>query len=340
MTARDPEPCEKCDPGIEALRWFARVRSGELSRAQLESLRTWLASSTEHLAQYESVLSTWRQLEKLRDEPSVLAIREAARRRASMRALWSSMRVAAVACCLVLVGASVSHVMPSPPPPRVAAVLATSYATVVGERRSLQLEDGSTVILDTDSAIHVAFSRAARNIVLERGRAYFRVARDTTRPFSVEAGGRTVTALGTEFEVDLRQSSVEVTLVEGKVVVRTSPDAEGTPGQGPVVEMEPGFRLVLSDTGPWHIDRTNTATDTEWVRGRLVFDEARIETMIESLNRYSRRKIVIADPAIADGRMSAVLRAGDIDTFIQAVQTLGIGRVIRSDEHTVEIGAP
>jgi transmembrane sensor len=86
----------------------------------------------------------------------------------------------------------------------------------------LVLADGSTVTLYPKSAIsyYEAFDAAERNISLT-GKAFFKVAKDKTRPFTVYAKGFATTALGTQFTVStLINNQVEVKLFEGKVVVR------------------------------------------------------------------------------------------------------------------------
>src|SRR5581483_7239884 len=128
--------------------------------------------------------------------------------RAKWRAPWVPALVAA-ALLIVSVGAWVLMRVP------------TSFETEVGEQRSVVLQDGSVVTLNTSSHIDVDLRKDRRVIRLSRGEALFQVARDATRPFDVVAGPVTVQAVGTEFNVDRRDARTTVTVVEGQVRVST-----------------------------------------------------------------------------------------------------------------------
>src|SRR5690606_20513701 len=93
------------------------------------------------------------------------------------------------------------------------------YASNVGEVRRIALDDGSYMLLNTDSLAVIQFSEARRDVRLEKGEALFEVAKDPQRPFVVNAGDLTVKAVGTAFVVRREDSSVEVTVTEGVVEV-------------------------------------------------------------------------------------------------------------------------
>jgi transmembrane sensor len=93
------------------------------------------------------------------------------------------------------------------------------YETKFNEQRSVVLEDGSRVTLNTASRIEVELKKNHRVVRLAKGEALFEVAHDTSRPFDVEAGSTVVRAVGTEFNIDMRPASTTVTVVEGRVAV-------------------------------------------------------------------------------------------------------------------------
>ena len=95
----------------------------------------------------------------------------------------------------------------------------STFTTGVGEQWVVQLADGSSVRLDTDSRVRVRFSDGQRLVDLERGQAMFSVAHDAQRPFVVAAGDARVTAIGTVFDVQRQSAGVSVTLVSGAVDV-------------------------------------------------------------------------------------------------------------------------
>src|SRR5258705_86287 len=98
-----------------------------------------------------------------------------------------------------------------------------TYTTDVGEQRSLRLVDGSTVILNSRSRLHVAFTETARPLEVRQGQALFHVAKNSARPFIVRSDGTVVRAVGTQFDVNRNRSGTIVTVVEGRVAVYSNP---------------------------------------------------------------------------------------------------------------------
>lgn len=103
--------------------------------------------------------------------------------------------------------------------------LLADYRTGIGERRRIVLADGSALELGSDTALSVRFDSRQRQLTLHRGQAYFQVAADATRRFSVRAGQGISTALGTQFDVKLLDDIVTVSVTEHAVAVRPRPDA-------------------------------------------------------------------------------------------------------------------
>jgi transmembrane sensor len=93
------------------------------------------------------------------------------------------------------------------------------YATTLGEQRSLALNDGSTVQLNSLSKIRIRYSQYERTVDLVEGQALFHVAKDSTRPFIVYSGQTRVRAVGTQFDVYRKADGIVVTVVEGRVAV-------------------------------------------------------------------------------------------------------------------------
>src|SRR6202044_177715 len=93
------------------------------------------------------------------------------------------------------------------------------YHTGIGEQRVVDLEDHSRIVLDATTRLRVHFTPDARIVELQDGQAQFSVAKDPTRPFKVEAGGRTIVAVGTVFTVEYVDRQVHVAMMEGRVAV-------------------------------------------------------------------------------------------------------------------------
>lgn len=316
--------------------WLARLRSRALTPAEQRAFDAWIEKDANRVA-FDQMSRLWSDMESVRAHPAVLSMREQALATAAAgsRARWTGAVAAGVVAFGIALGAIAFHYRTAQTP--VASQdTAMDYETRVGQKSTITLADGSLVVLDTDSAIRAWSTATERRIRLTRGRAFFDVAKDSARPFSVTAGSNTVTALGTSFDVELTAAAMEVTLVSGQLRVH----GEGSAAAEHGVEMHAGQRLIATSDQPWTLRDADSRIDTGWLRGQLVFDEAPLGDIAAALNRYSMKKIVIDDPRVASKKLSAVLVAGDIDTFIQAAGTLGLARVGANDAQRVELVEP
>ncbi|MDY6981765.1 MAG: FecR domain-containing protein [Pseudomonadota bacterium] len=165
-------------------------------------------------------------------------------------------------------------------PPDAAGTTTYDYASNRGERRSVNLPDGSTITLNWDTALRVTLDARARRVELQRGEALFAVAPDAARPFTVEAGSGSVTAVGTAFSVR-HASPNELRAVVTEGIVRVEyPSASA-------LMLEAGYAVVANERGigaPLSID---TAAATAWTDGMLVFQDVPLEDAIAELGRYT-----------------------------------------------------
>ena len=305
-----------------AAAYFARMRSGNATLQEQQALEQWIESDEAHARAYERVSRLWLDLEGVRSHPAILDLREDANR-GRWRTRLTRLAAAAAAIAVVAGGAglwSVINLAASKAPPRPQDAF---YRSRVGQMITVALSDGSTAILDTDSAIRFSEGGGRRNVDLIRGRALFDVRHDPSRPFVVRARGRTITALGTRFDVYLKPAAIEVELLQGHVRVQDqAPEADGRLG---VADMKAGQKLV-ADAAGWRIAPIPVQIGAAWLQHRLIFDEAPIGDIAEELNRYSEKKIVV-EPGVAQARMSAILLSNDPDTFVRSVQALHLARV-------------
>ncbi|WP_457579703.1 FecR family protein [Ensifer canadensis] len=182
-----------------------------------------------------------------------------------------------------------------------------------GERPILKLDDGSTLQLNAQSAVAYEFTANERRIVLLRGEAFVEVAADRNRPFVVEAGTGTTTALGTAFDINLTDDGASVTVLEHAVSVATS--AEVASRRVEVNErVSYNHEGRLGDTKP--IDPLLAAA---WRDGRLVFEERTIASVVEEIGRYVPGTIVIANAAVGARRVSGSF---DLSDPVMALQGL------------------
>ncbi len=284
----------------EAAAWLARLRSEVRQPGDEAGFRAWLAEDMRHREAFDLVSAGWEAAGGLAGSR---AVRARSRPAISRRAL----AMGGAAALASVAGAGLWRL-----------VSAGSYATDVGEQRRIALDDGSTVILDTDTRIRVAFAADRRSIELLRGRAHFDVATDPLRPFRVRAGDRQVIAIGTAFDVARTEGRVAVVLVEGKVVVRP---VEASPESATHL-MSPGDRIVFGPARQAAEDHPDIAQVTAWQTGRAVFDDQSLAAAVAEMNRYTRRPIVVADASLATLRVSGVYSTGDSEAFARSVAEL------------------
>lgn len=332
----DDQRAERPSGDPDAASWFVRLQR-EPDDAELRSaFDAWRTADPSHARAWDEVTQAWDHLGDLKDDPAILAARaamkaELAAERRTPRLPWA----AGIAAAVVTGGALLSYGLwgtdRSPDVPATAATpqALAVYRTTVGEQRTVILKDGSQVTLNTDSEVQLTGWDEGRDLTLVRGEAYFVVARNADLPFVVSAGGRRITALGTAFGVRREPARWSVALVEGKVRV------EGP--QSAAVEMEPGQYLVQDGDHPWTIEQRNLEELTSWREGRLIFENRPLGQVVEEMNRYSRRKVRIADPALAARPLSGRFKSGDMAGFVAALEAYGLVRAEPGASDTIDL---
>lgn len=295
----------------EAAAWIVRLHGPHRS-AELETgFRAWLAADPENGRQFERVTEVW-------DAGSTIPV-AGLPRATRWKETQGPHRWALAAMILLVFGVGawgLNHFWLNP-----------SYATRIGEQRLVRLEDGSRIALNSNTLIRVDCCDIERRVRLERGEAYFEVARDAARPFIVVAGDHQVTALGTAFVVRHDGTRTAVTLVEGKVAVSArSPEETTTATKSHDSPREsvllPGQRLTFSGGAAPRLDEPRLEAVTAWRRGEVMLDRTTLADAVAEMNRYDERMLVIDDPGVAALRISGIYHAGDSEEFAETVARL------------------
>lgn len=201
------------------------------------------------------------------------------------------------------------------------------YTTGLGEQRSILLDDGSMVSLNTESGMAVAYTDAERRITLTHGEALFDVEEDTGRPFWVETGAALIRVTGTQFNVYAQDGSTAVTVIEGTVEVapRASPaarampgDTQGNAGAGDIAELTVGDQAVVK-SGSVAIAATkieNLEPITAWTDRRLVFSKTPLSDIVTEFNRYNHQRLILDDATVATLEVSGVFSTHDPESLI------------------------
>ncbi|MGH7707393.1 MAG: FecR family protein [Candidatus Dormibacteria bacterium] len=191
------------------------------------------------------------------------------------------------------------------------------YTTKVGGLDTVPLADGSRVTLNTDSRIRVALAAKEREVQLERGEAFFVVAKDPRRPFVVEAGDKRVIALGTQFSVLRNGDDIRVVVTEGKVRI----EDVSSPGSADVLV---SAGSIAQTANAQVLVRTQATPEVEqllsWRSGYVAFRDMALADAVAEFNRYNTRKILIEDPSIAAIRIGGNFRSNNVDAFLSLLQ--------------------
>jgi len=293
-----------------AASWAVRLSDPHLTDETRAAFEAWRAASPAHEAAFERERAVWDRFDRLRalrpaapePDPDLLAPRPVAQ--PAMR--WAAAVVGAVA----LSGIGLWSVNASP-----------AYATAVGERRLVVLEDGTRVELNTDSKIVVRYRAGKREVKLVRGEALFEVAPDAARPFVVAARDRRVEAGAAAFNVRVQPRAVQVIVARGQVEV-----ADTTPFGAVEDEarLAAGVMGLYGEAGGVAQPVTGARIDQAlaWRHGQIALNGQTLEAAVEEFNRYSKdRQLVVADPAIGGYRLGGYFRVDDMAGFVRALQT-------------------
>jgi len=210
--------------------------------------------------------------------------------------------IAATVACAVVGGAYV-WISPS-------SIL---YTTVVGEQHSSKLEDGSLVILNTDSKVKVRYTSSQRDLQLLQGEALFDVGADARRPFVVKAGDVAVTALGTRFNVYRHDLITDISVAQGAVRISAGARTSARVNAGEQAQVD-GGRITIRG-------HANIAAALAWRERKLIFEDMPLPAVVKELNRYNRGKVVLVG-AVGEGkRVSATFENDDPQSLVDFLKS-------------------
>lgn len=297
---------DRKDRSVIAIDWWVRLDAGALSHAELLAFRAWLANDPANEAAFDEVCDLWGDLEKLRGRlpaPRTVPVRRPW--------LWPAAALAAAAIVLFLGSSEIS------------LTWRADFSTGTGEVKTVTLEDGSRVQLNAGTAIAKYYSGGQRRLALLKGEAWFEVASDPSRPFTVEAAGGKTTALGTSFDISTETARTEITVTAHRVAVE-----DGAARQSVNAGQQTAYGPGLSVLAPYAVD---TGGVTAWRRGKLVFNDKPLGEVVAILDHYHRGLFWVA-PSIRDRRVTGVFSTAKPMEAIRAIElSLGLRATFLGD---------
>ena len=306
--------------GAEAAAWALRVHAAGARDEDWLALEAWLAVSPEHQQAYERAERVWLAfddpaLARLAADPSRPQAPLIARSPDRRRPAWIvPAGLAASFVAILAIGAMLVSRWSAPP--------AQAYSTAAGESRLIRLADGSTIWLGGASRLTARVGRGHRDVALDSGEATFEVAKDPAHPFTVTVADRTVTVVGTRFDISKAEDELRVTVASGVVEVA------GSAGQDRF-RLTPGWQLthrVGAEASSAAL--VDPADAFAWTKGYLVYRDRPLTAVAADLSRDFPTPVRV-EGAAASLRFSGVLVLDNEDAVVRRLGEFLAVRVVR-----------
>ena len=325
------------DIECQAAHWLAILDGDDPSAENIAAFHQWKNEDEAHRKAFEDVLELWGSANILtRLEPPVSAAESATQSRFVFFSSTPSFANFGATAFALLLLVTLSIVQPWN------NLGDQIYTTQVGEQKTLQLPDGSEVIINTDSQVMVSYQSDRRLLILQKGEAHFEVAHDPDRPFDVYAGNGLVKAIGTAFTVRMDQQAVSVYVTEGVVevfneleVAPPSPEPDNPSNeiiiaQAPTATLESGGVKVPAGQQAIYGEQAKKPVAVEasdnideklsWRQGKLVFKGEPLGGVIEEFSRYTSTRIIIPGKKMRTMKVGGIFKIGDTVAMLDALK--------------------
>ena len=286
---------------LEVADWILRRRSGEMTSSEQQAFEEWLAQEPENRQAYESAQRVMGEASlAIKSDPEL----ESFRGTPSRIGRKATGIVGVLALCAFLFSFFDGPVY-----------LEADAVSGTSEIREIILDDGSKVQLNASSAISYDYSESGRSLRLLRGEAYFDVASDPSRPFTVDAGNMSVTALGTAFDIRLGEHATSVAVLHNAVMMEfpETPDFQLRLDEGERVSRDGAGRVGA-------ITKADPSAVLAWRRGQLVVDNADLGYVVEEIERRFFGRILFSDRRLAQRKVSGTLAIADTDAALNFLE--------------------
>lgn len=343
------------DRELEACAWIAKIDGGAATSEDIAKLKAWILEHPENKRAFELFSADFVAVRDLLSTvgEAVHDLEDAAKRAGTfsgwIRAAkqnWSVMGVGGAVVASLVWGvvimtaprtelAPADHLNQTP----------IYYASNIGQFETIELEDGSSVMLNTDTEISVEYTPYERRVQLVQGEAVFDVAKDPNRPFRVHTNRAVVKAVGTIFSVKSVGGTVELMVEEGLVEFTSNTIAELTEhkeeanlsdsrlvSSGSYTKFESETETLIEKTDVAFVERRMA-----WRSGVLRFDSEPLSEVVSEYNRYITQKIIIDDPELLQLPVAGAFPIGKTRALIDALEQ-GFGvKIHYQDDDTIRL---
>lgn len=327
----------------DAAQWLARRDAGGWGDRQRAALASWLDESTAHRVSFLRLEATWNETARLQtlatgalqpqppargswqdspyfaglagDAPAIAptTVRRNKAGRSHRTRRWPLL--AAVAASLL----AIAVIMGGLAWQDATHVDRGEWQTTLGAQRIVQLADGSTATLGSNSQLRAALSRRERDLYLPRGEAFFDVAHDAARPFIVHADAFRVIAVGTRFDVRHEEDSLRVVVTHGLVRLQSAQDPRLA-----TTDLPAGSVALVRDgaVSVRQVPLDEAREFLTWRDGYVAFHGTPLAEAVTEFNRYNPHQIVIADPSLDALRVGGNFRLDNSAGFVRLMQQI------------------
>ena len=318
--------------GGEVEHALMRLWSGQLSEAEAAAIHNRIQGDPKYREEFRGSMEVLAGMQALAGDSETREILREYRRLLYERRSKRRAALGMAAGLLVAIGSVLIYFSPWSGPDDSHL---QQYFTRIGEQQTIELDDGSVITLNTAGQLEVDYSEQVRRILLERGEAFFEVAEDLKRPFTVDLGVRSVTAVGTAFNIRKSPEHYQVAVIEGAVAfhevtdeVSSSQRPVSVDGQAVVITASGQHRVEAGWVAEFDVSRDAlTAFRPKsmqryegWRSGMLSFYREPLDQLVQELNRYSRKKIVIEDASVMELNVYTAVSVHDIDSALKGLE--------------------
>ena len=316
----------------QAAAWVSRLDANKPSKATVAEFKQWVALSPEHFHVFEKHLSVFNDMNVLTRvvPPAYKAQSTVAQNKKPLSVFASLWQGGIGGYAIVKYGLAISMLFVLVISLQFNRNAPAFYQTAVGEQKTLQLADGTVVLLNTNTQLNVDYNRQRRAVYLIQGEAHFDVAHNPEVPFEVFAGKGKVRAIGTAFTVYLKSDDVEVVVTEGVVEI-LSTQAPPIPIAGNAVKstLSSANNITAGNVATYdrhtaeHVMQVALGSDADklsWHKGMLVFRNEPLEKVIAEVNRYTSIKIVIPSQEVRAIKVGGFFKVTDINSVFEALE--------------------
>jgi transmembrane sensor len=285
---------------IEASRWYAKLASGEADNIEIQSWELWKAS-------HEDNQRAWQQLEDVNQQFKQI-LPKIGLKTLSLP-VNNSRRFALKQMAVFVVAGTAGYFTYQEQPWR---ELVADYKTAVGENREVVLADGTSMYLNTNSAVKIHFSEQERLIELIKGEVLIETGHEESvnyRPFIVSTQHGFATAMGTRFIVRDHEQYTKVSVFEGAVRINPKDNQVKT------VILQAGESVEFT-AGKVSSPTKAKSTESAWAKGVLAVYAIPLGEFVTELARY-RKGILRCDPTIAHLLISGSFPTQDTDAVLE-----------------------